>query len=327
MTNTSSPPRGPLPLAPLCLDKVWASPTLAAPWDGLWPAPPNTGEIWLASDRLHVTPVAAGPLAGQGLDQVLARWPQWFLGQDRGDSLPILLKILNVGQWLSVQVHPGDEAARRLENEPWGKSESWHVLGAAPGAEIIMGLKLGVDQAQMARATAQGGLPALLARVPAKAGDTFHLPAGTVHATGPGLVICELQQASDVTYRFYDWDRPGSDGKLRPLHQDKALAVMTLAGPGAPQAPRLLEDGPNRLELLVEDPHFALLGAQVREPYQPHWGGRRLRLVTVLAGQGRWQGAQAPNLAPGQTWLLPAGQEGLTLLPAPGGLTLLESLA
>ncbi|MBI4799027.1 MAG: class I mannose-6-phosphate isomerase [Desulfarculus sp.] len=320
-------PPGPLLLAPVFLDKVWASPGLAAPWNGLWPAPPNTGEIWLASDRHHVTPVAWGPLAGLGLNEVLARWPQWFLGQGRGGSLPILLKILNVGQWLSVQVHPGDVDARRLENVTWGKSESWHVLWAAPGAEIIMGLKQGVDQAQVAAATAQGGLPELLARVPAKAGHTFHLPAGTVHATGPGLVICELQQASDVTYRFYDWDRPGSDGKLRPLHQDKALAVMTLAGPGAPQASRRLSEGPNRLELLVEDPHFALLKAQVREPYQPHWGGRRLRLVTVLAGQGQWHGAQTPDLAPGQTWLLPAGQEGLTLLPAPGGLTLLESLA
>lgn len=320
-------PPGPLPLAPVFLDKVWSSPGLAAPWDGLWPAPPGTGEIWLASDRHHVTPVAAGPLAGQGLDEVLTCWPEWFLGQGQGAALPILLKILNVGQWLSVQVHPGDAEARHLENEPWGKSESWHVLWAAPGAEIIMGLKEGVDQGQVARATARGGLPELLARVPAHAGDTFHLPAGTVHATGPGLVICELQQASDVTYRFYDWDRPGSDGKLRPLHQDKALAVMTLAGPGAPQAPRLLQDGPNRLELLVQDPRFALLRARVSQTYRPHWGGRRLRLITVLAGQGRWLGAEAPDLAPGQTWLLPAGQEGLALVPAPSGLTLLESLA
>lgn len=318
---------GPLLLAPVCLDKVWASPGLAAPWDGLWPAPANTGEVWLASDRHHVTPVAAGPLAGLGLDEVLARWPQWFLGAGRGNSLPILLKILNVGQWLSVQVHPGDADARRLENEPWGKSESWLVLDAQPGAEIIMGLKQGVDQARVARATAQGGLPDLLARVPAKAGDTFHLPAGTVHATGPGLVIFELQQASDVTYRFYDWDRPGSDGEPRALHQDKALRVMTVAGPGAPRPARLVSPEPNRLELLVEDPHFALLKVVAKAPYRPSWGGARPRVLTVLAGHGRWQGAQGPELAPGQTWLLPASLADAHLLPAPQGLTLLESLA
>lgn len=322
-------------LAPVFLDKVWASPGLAAPWDGLWPAPPHTGEIWLASDRHHITPVALGPLAGLGLDEILARWPGWFLGHQRGSSLPILLKILNVGQWLSVQVHPGDEDARRLENEPWGKNEAWHVLAAKPGAQIIMGLKEGVDQAQVARATAAGGLPELLARVAAAAGDTFHLPAGTVHATGPGLVIFELQQASDVTYRFYDWDRPGSDGKPRPLHQDQALAVMSLGGPGAPQPPRLLAEGPNRLELLVQDPHFALLKVRAQTPYRPWWGGRRLRVLTILAGRGRWRGGQvpdlsldlAPDLLPGQTWLLPAGQEGLEMLPGPAGLTLLECLA
>jgi len=322
-------PPGPLLLAPVFLDKVWASPGLARPWDALWRPPPLTGEIWLASDRHHVTPVAAGPLTGQGLDQVLPRWPEWFLGQGqgRGHNLPILLKILNVGQWLSVQVHPGDDQARRLENEPWGKSESWHVLMAQEGAEIIMGLKQGVDRGQVAQATARGGLPELLARVPAKAGDTFHLPAGTVHATGPGLVIFELQQASDVTYRFYDWDRPGSDGKLRPLHQEKALQVMDVAGPGAPRPPRLLAPAPNRLEMLMEDPHFALLKVRAFAPYTPWWGGRRLRVLVVLAGQGRWQGAEAPPLLPGQTWLLPAGQEDLTLLPDAQGLEFLESLA
>jgi mannose-6-phosphate isomerase len=320
-------PPGPLLLAPVYLDKVWASPSLTPPWDRLWPAPAGTGEVWLASDRHHVTPVAAGPLAGLGLDEVLARWPDWFLGQGQGSSLPILLKILNVGQWLSVQVHPGDLDARRLENEPLGKSESWHVLAAQPDAQIIMGLKQGVDQGQVAAATAQGGLPQLLARVPAQAGQTFHLPAGTVHATGPGLVIYELQQASDVTYRFYDWDRPGSDGRLRPLHQDKALAVMTLGGPGEPSPPQPLDGQANAMELLVQDPHFALLKVRAVAPYAPWWGGRRLRVLTVLAGGGRWRDAQAPPLAPGQTWLLPASQEDLALLPDAQGLEFLESLA
>ncbi|CAO0822488.1 mannose-6-phosphate isomerase [Desulfarculales bacterium] len=320
-------PPGPLLLAPISLDKVWASPGLAAPWSVLWPAPAHTGEIWLASDRHHVTTIATGPLAGLGLDEVLTRWPAWFLGQGEGSLLPILLKILNVGQWLSVQVHPGDFDARRLENEPWGKNESWHVLWADSGAEIIMGFEQGVDQGQVARATAQGGLPDLLARVPAQAGDTFHLPAGTVHATGPGLVIFELQQASDVTYRFCDWDRPGSDGQPRALHQDKAMAVIALNGPGGPCPSRLLAEQPNRLELLVEDPHFALLKVRASAPYRPDWGGRRLRVLTVLAGHGRWQGVQAPALAPGQTWLLPAGLENLLLLPAPEDLEFLESLA
>ncbi len=260
---------GPLLLAPERLPKVWAGPELPPPWGGLWPSSAGIGEFWLASDRHSQTRVAAGPLDGLELGEVVKLWPQWLLGPGAGGGLPILLKILNVGDWLSVQVHPDDATAAHLEGEPWGKSEAWHVLWAAPGAQIVMGLVPGAGRQEVRRALVGGGLTGLLARVPARAGDTFHLPAGTLHATGPGLVICELQQASDVTYRLHDWDRLGDDGHPRPLHQDKALEALKPSGPGQPQAPVLLEDGPNRRERLVEDPHFALLRCRLAAPYAP----------------------------------------------------------
>jgi mannose-6-phosphate isomerase len=322
---------GPLPLAPLFLTKVWAAPGLPRPWDSLWPAPAKTGEVWLASGRPPVTAVAGGVLQGMGLDQVVQRWPRWILGHERGGEFPLLIKILSVGDWLSVQVHPDDEAARRLEGEPWGKSEAWLVLAAREDAQIVMGLQPGVERAGLEAALAGGKLSQALAKVPARAGDVFHLEAGTVHATGPGLTIFEIQQASDVTYRFYDWDRLGDDGRPRELHQAKALEVMQAGGPGRALPSRLLSDAPNRVELLVEDAHFSLLKCTIQRAHRLDRGQEpRPRVVFVLEGRGRLASAGrefAPlELAPGQTWLVPALLRDVEIFPAGEGITVLECL-
>ncbi len=330
---------GPFRLEPVFLSKIWAAPEIAGPLGPLLGAPPRTGEVWLASDRHQVTKVAQGEPAGLGLDQVVRRWPRELLGQggdgggdggggqEDGQGFPLLIKILSVGDWLSVQVHPDDQAARRLENEPWGKSEAWLVLAAEPGAEIVMGLKPGADRAAVEAALAAGRLGEVLAKVPAREGEVFHLPAGTVHATGPGLTIFEIQQASDVTYRFYDWDRLGEDGKPRELHQEKALEVMQVSGPGAATPPRELAAGDNRCQLLVEDPHFALIKAELGRPYRPWFAAPALRLIFALAGQGAlaWPGGQAA-LRAGQCWCLPHSLEEVEIQPEVG-LTILESVA
>lgn len=323
---------GALRLEPVFLPKIWAAERIPGRLGELLAAPPGTGEVWLASHRHHVTPVATGDLAGLGLDQVVERHGEHILGQGgQPPEFPLLLKVLSVGQWLSVQVHPDDQAARRLEGEPWGKSEAWRVLEAEPGAEIVMGLKPDLNREEVARAVQEGRLVELLAKVPARRGDTFHLPAGTVHATGPGLTIFEIQQASDITYRFYDWDRLGADGKPRELHQEKALEVMRLTGPGAPTPPRVLAEGPLRQVLLVDDPHFALLEIQTQEPYLAQWGGRRLRVFFVLRGGGRLEplegGYPVEELAAGQCWLVPAGMGPVRLSPSGEGLSVLESVA
>jgi len=322
---------GPLLLEPVLLPKVWAADRLPRPWRDDFDAPPGIGEIWLASARGHVTKVARGEHAGMGLDQVIARWPEWVLGQADGGELPILVKLLSVGQWLSVQVHPDDQAARRLENEPWGKSEAWHVLAAEAGAEIIHGLAVGVDAAAVAKAVAGGRLPEVLARVPAKAGDTFHLPAGTVHATGPGLLILEIQQASDVTYRFYDWDRLGDDGRPRTLHQERALEVMRPSGPGRPAPRRALPAEGAERELLVSDEHFALARCRVRRAWLVERRPAVVRVLYVAQGRGRLSVPGGPweeqELSPGQSWLIPAGLGRCQVSGGPEGLTLFECAA
>ncbi|RJX34618.1 MAG: mannose-6-phosphate isomerase [Desulfarculus sp.] len=321
---------GPLRLQPVFLTKPWAADQLPGPLGQALQPPPRTGEVWLASDRLQVTPIADGEQVGLGLDLALARWPDYILGPGRTGPCPLLVKLLNVGQWLSVQVHPDDQAARRLEQEPWGKSEAWHILAAGPGAQMIHGLALGVDRAGLERALAQGRLPEALAKVPVQAGETYLVPAGTVHAPGPGLLMFEVQQASDVTYRFYDWDRLGDDGRPRPLHQAKALAVMQATGPGRPTPPRPLSGPPLERVLLAQDPHFRLLRCRLTgQADLPAQEG--LSLLFVLQGQGRlsFPGGQHPaqELAPGQSWLLPAGLAPARLQASAEGIIYLESLA
>ena len=259
---------------------------------------------------------------------MIRRWPEWILGPGGGDRLPLLLKVLSVGQWLSVQVHPGDEAARRLENEPWGKSEAWLILDAAPGAEMILGLKPGVDRDAVAQALDQARLAQVLNRRPVKAGETYLIEPGTVHSPGPGITLFEVQQASDVTYRLYDWDRPGLDGQPRPLHIAQALEVLDPTAPAEPRAVRLDQEGPVRRETLAAGPRFDLRRVSLTAPYRPQVAQAPI-LWLALAGRGRLQHGQGPaqEITASQCWLLPAGLGGLSLEPEQGPLVILESTA
>jgi mannose-6-phosphate isomerase len=326
---------GPIGLEPIFLPKVWAASDMPGDLGRVLGVSPGIGEVWLASDRNYITKVAKGEpeLIGMGLDQVMKIHGPWIKGDQASQGFPLLLKLLNVGEWLSVQVHPDDEAARRLENEPWGKTEAWLVLEAEKGAEIILGVKPGQDRAAFIEAIKEGRLPDLLAKVPCNKEDAFYLPAGMVHATGPGLVIFEIQQPSDVTYRFYDWDRPGADGSLRPLHQKKALEVMTLNGPGRAETPQTLPGGPGREDVrLLKGPYFSLVKTSLVEKAAKTWEAQNgLRVVFVLQGQGSlgFAGGEYPeqDLKPGQTWLLPAGLPSCKLTAKTGKMVYLESRA
>jgi len=306
-----SPPFGALPLSPIFLPKIWAAKKFPGPLRAVLDPPPRTGEVWLASDRHHITPVAAGELTGMGLDELVARWPGYVLGPGREGGFPLLLKLLNVGQWLSVQVHPGDAVAARLEGEPWGKSEAWHILAAAVGAELVHGLNSGVDHGQVEKAVLKGRLPDLLARVRAREGDTFEVTAGTLHSPGPGLLMLEVQQASDLTYRFYDWDRPGPDGEPRPLHVADALESLVPSGPGRPTPPRQLSPAPWQRTLLVQQEAFGLLKYELsgQGPLQAPQQGPGLLWVARGAGRLSHPGGEHPlqEITEGQCWLLPAG--------------------
>ncbi len=151
-------------------------------------------------------------------------------------ELPILIKLIDAKSDLSVQVHPDDEYAKRVEGQ-WGKTEMWYVLSAKPGAQLVYGFNRDLEAGQVRKALEEKRLNDCLNHVPVKKNDLFFIQAGTVHAIGAGCLIAEIQQSSNVTYRLYDYDRVGKDGKLRPLHVDKALEVANLKSSVSPRQP------------------------------------------------------------------------------------------
>jgi mannose-6-phosphate isomerase len=209
-------------------------------------------------------------------------------------ELPILVKFLFTSARLSVQVHPNDDYARVHENSA-GKTEMWHILRAEPGAEIALGFREPITRERLRNASLSGEIESLLRWIPVKAGETYLTPAGTVHAIGGGLALCEIQQLSDVTYRLYDYGRP------RELHLDKGTEIADLgAHAGAVTAKAL--NGTH--ELLVDCPYFAteLLRFASAERYRfdcPH-------LLILLEGEGSF--GDLPCRA-GEAWLSQAGAE------------------
>jgi mannose-6-phosphate isomerase len=206
----------------------------------------RVAESWEISAHPHgVSRVAAGPLLDEPLPAVVGRWGLQLVGTRgepafRAGRFPLLVKLLDAAQDLSVQVHPDDEYAQAQGDDLFGKTEAWYVLQADPGARIIYGVRKGTTRQGFRDALDQGHLEQCLHYVPVQAGDAILLRPGTLHAILAGLVIVEVQQASDATYRVYDWNRLGVDGKPRELHVDKALDVIDFSlvepdvGPATP---------------------------------------------------------------------------------------------
>jgi len=226
MTDTQ-PALYPLRLTPALHVKVWGGRRLQSELDKSLPGDAPYGESW----ELHDTcTVSNGPLAGVTLADVLQRYGRDLIGaqHDPAHGLPLLVKFLDATQWLSVQVHPDDAQARELENDPRGKTEAWVVLATEGDARLINGVKPGTDRQTMADAIRNGTLEDLLVFTAVQPGDVLYMRANTVHALGPGLLIYEIQQSSNVTYRLYDWGRVGLDGRPRELHIDKGVRVSNV---------------------------------------------------------------------------------------------------
>ena len=190
------------------------------------PGDPNAkiGESWECWDENRVH---NGPLAGKSIADLRAQLGAQFLGDlDPSQLFPILTKIIDAEDSLSVQVHPDDAYAQRVEHQHNGKTECWYILSARDGAELVYGWAHDTSREEYERRVKDGSLGEILRRVPVKAGETYYLPAGTLHAIGAGIVLFETQQASDLTYRIFDWNRVGSDGKPRELHVAKAADVL-----------------------------------------------------------------------------------------------------
>jgi mannose-6-phosphate isomerase len=255
----------PLTFEPVFRDYIWGGRNLERLYGRVLP-PGITAESWeISGHPSSPTRVDAGPLAGLTLPQVQERLGEQLVGTcspwatDR-EKFPLLVKLLDANDRLSVQVHPPDAYALAHEDGELGKTEMWFVLHAEPGAELIYGLSQGTTAEAFRAALQSGTLSDYLHRLPVTAGDTVFVPTGTVHALLGGVVVAEIQQNSDTTYRVYDWGRMGADGKPRPLHVDKALEVIdySIVRPQASvPVPLSEEDGLRRSEL-ARCPYFVV---------------------------------------------------------------------
>jgi len=217
----------PLTFRPIFKERIWGGRALERLYRKPLPSKAPIGESWEISDRPgDVSVIANGPLAGKDLHWLMEHHRQELLGDAKGANgrFPLLVKILDAEEKLSLQVHPPAHKAAELHGEP--KTEAWYIADAAPSAELYVGLKRGTTRVQFEGKIKSGDVAECFHRVPVKPGDTMFLPSGRVHAIGAGLVIFEIQQNSDTTYRVFDWNRVGADGKPRDLHVEQSLASI-----------------------------------------------------------------------------------------------------
>jgi len=306
----------PLRFRPIFKQYVWGGRQLESCLGKEIGPEPNYAESWEICDHgPDQTVVESGPLAGIGLDRLVAQRGLELLGSHHPRSgFPLLLKFLDAAQTLSVQVHPDDARAARLDPPDLGKTEAWVVLAAEPGSLIYAGLAPGADRDSLAEAIREGTCQEQLHRFEPRPGDCVFLPAGTVHALGEGLLVAEIQQASDTTYRLFDWNRLGTDGKPRALHVEDGLeAVDWNQGQIGPQVPQ--PTGRPGVSRLVDCDQFVLDRWQFESP-ETAGGDDRFHILCVLEGSLTVEHDPAGSpLRRGQTALLPASLGKVRLEP------------
>jgi mannose-6-phosphate isomerase len=276
------------------------------------------GEAWMTGSDCRF---ANGPFAGRKLSEAWPGMPVEWTGTlaARGGDFPLLVKFIFPEGKLSVQVHPGDEYAARHELAAGGrgKTEMWYALRARPGAEVMIGLKSSVTRVAFERAIADGTAEECLEHVPVRAGEAMFVPAGTAHTIGPGLVLCEIQQQSDLTYRVYDYNRRDAQGRARPLHIEKALAVMRFGKQsGGKIVPVQIERGAVTQTYFIACRYFATEKWEFSGRLPATTSREHFDLLIFLEGRGgiRWGSGRA-EYGPAQVWMIPAALDAYQLEP------------
>lgn len=312
--STTSVLREPLLFERQYFTKVWGGRSLATSPGIDLPVEGPVGETWELVDRADcVSRVAVGLRAGRTLRELMETHGAELLGETRpgpDGRFPLLIKFLSATQPLSVQVHPDQSAAAKLGRGEAGKDEAWYILAAEPESQIYLGLRPGVDAAVFGAQADGPGVVDLLRAWPVRAGQFVFVPGGTIHAIGEGITLLEVQNNSDITFRLYDWDRKGLDGKPRTTHVEEALLSTRFDDPvPGPAGPAFeARGGGNRAARLVSCSFFGMELLELAS-YLDLDTERRATVYVVLRGEGRLSLRGAPDpwrLKPGDTWLLPA---------------------
>jgi len=308
----------PLTFQPIFKDRVWGGRELERLYAKKIPAGKPIGESWEISDRPgDASVIANGPLAGKNLRWLMENHAAEVLGGAKPAAdgrFPLLCKILDAREKLSLQVHPPASKAAELKGEP--KTEMWFIADAAPDACLYVGLKRGMTRAEFEKKISNGSVADCFHRVSVRAGEAMFLPSGRVHAIGDGLVIFEIQQNSDTTYRVFDWNRVGLDGKPRELHVAQSLASIDFND----FEPKVVEtkfvtEGKIQKRLLVANPLFNVETWKLNSDAGGLLKPNKLQIIAMTAGAIEIKGrATTVKLSAGQFSLIPASLERTELL-------------
>jgi len=322
----------PLLFEPIFVEKIWGSRNLERVLGKHPPAGKKIGESFeIACRGDGDSVVAAGADKGRRLSELVARDPEGVMGkaisEKYGGRFPMLLKFLDANDVLSVQVHPTDAyAAAHEPGGDTGKEETWYVIEAREGAQLIKGLKKGTRPEDFRRLLDEGRLEECLNSFPVSAGDVVHLPTGTVHAIGAGLVLAEIQRNSNVTYRVYDWNRVGADSKPRQLHIEQAMEVVDW-GQDLPDkvTPDVLEEGPVTRKRLAGCDFYEIESFEGQGEFSIGGDGEAFRMAIVIRGSGRmgYEGGER-RFGSGESYLIPGAMEEVTF-EAEGGTVVLAA--
>jgi mannose-6-phosphate isomerase len=302
---TVSPSR----LAPIFVPRIWGSRTLAPLFDSAPAAAEPIGEAWLTGDTCTF---ASGPLTGRSIGESWSRLSAEWKGDrlQASQRIPLLVKFIFPEDKLSVQVHPDDEYARQYEAAAGGtgKTEMWYAVAARPGAELRLGLEPGVTREVFRQALADADVERCLSRLSVQPGDAFFVPAGSAHTIGPGMLLCEVQQHSDITYRIFDYNRQQADGSTRPLHVRQAFEVLQF-GPQrcAKVQGAQVQQGSAKKTYLAACRYFATEIWEFDGAVHATTCPDRFELLVLLGGHGRigWRSESMPY-GRGEAWMLPA---------------------
>lgn len=302
--------RYPLKLSYITKNAIWAGKRLKTDF-GKVCAADTISEAWeLCVRESDKSLIICGEASGLTLAEYFEKYGYDCVSPrfTAADRFPLLIKLIDAGDALSVQVHPDDDYARDVENDS-GKTELWYVVDAAEGAQIVYGLSDGVDRDGLARAVAEGRVGDVVRSVSVRAGEAYFIPAGMIHALGAGILVAEIQQNADLTYRVYDFDRVGADGLPRELHVEKALAVARAFSDEEIEQRRYSkgrEDGIG--ELLASSEHFSVRKLEVDGCARLSVTEESFASLLCIDGRGSiLQGGEAYPIRKGDSYFLPAG--------------------